>query len=103
MQLFAETISVISALVAGLSAWYAYRSVKEAHRANDIGRLNSLLAFRQHYLELLTNQEKLAELLKSSPSGLEACRNTYTNLDLKLREINQEITNYHEKVVENKI
>ena len=103
MSLSAETISILSALVAALSALYARWSYKEARRANDIGRLNSLLAFRQHYLELMANQKKLAELLKSSQSCLAACQNTYANLDFKLREINQEITNYHEKVVENKI
>ena len=103
MSLSAETISILSALVAALSALYARWSYKEARRANDIGRLNYLLAFRQHYLELMANQKKLAELLKSSQSCLAACQNTYANLDFKLREINQEITNYHEKVVENKI
>lgn len=51
----------------------------------------------------MANQERLAELLESSQSGLEACWNTYANLDLKLRETNLEITKYHEKVVENKI
>lgn len=102
MPLSAETISIISALVAALSALYARWSVKEARRANDIGRLNSLLAFRQHYLQLLAHEENLAQLLQSSPSGLEDCRNTYATLDQKLGEINEEITTYHTKLVRNK-
>ncbi|MEL4244652.1 hypothetical protein [Shewanella xiamenensis] len=99
----AETISIIAVLVSVLSALYARWSAKEAQKANDIGRLNSLLAFRQHYLELMAHQEKLAELMPSSSGGLEACRNSYAELDSKLREINQEINSYHIKVVENKI
>ncbi|QYJ80479.1 hypothetical protein [Shewanella acanthi] len=103
MPPMAETIAIISALVAGLSALYARWSAREARKANDIGRLNSLLAFRQHYLELMAHQEKLAQLMPSSSSGMEACRNAYADLDSKLREINQEISDYHIKVVENKI
>ncbi len=103
MPPLAETISIISALVAVLSALYARWSVKEARKANDIGRLNSLLAFRQHYLELMVHQEKLAQIMPSSSRGLEACHNAYADLDSKLREINQEISSYHIKVVANKI
>ncbi|HEY0924337.1 hypothetical protein [Rheinheimera pacifica] len=99
----AETIAIISILIAVLSAFYARWSAKEAHKANDIGRLNALLAFRQHYLELMAHQEKLAQMLQASPGGLEACRNKYASLDLKLREISQEIDSYHAKVVKNKI
>ncbi|AXF84476.1 hypothetical protein DTO96_100184 [Ephemeroptericola cinctiostellae] len=97
-----ETIAIFTTLAAPLSALYAFWSAKEARKANDVGRLNALLAFRQHYIELIEQQIKLAEVLQTSPSGLEAVQNEHANLDSKLREINQQINSYHYKVVTNK-
>lgn len=98
-----EIIAVIAVLISILSALYARKSVKEASRANDLSRMNALLSFRQHYLELMTHQQDLAQMLQTSPSGLEAVRNTYAELDTKLREVSKEIEGYHAKVIGNKI
>ncbi|AYC32137.1 hypothetical protein D3880_06950 [Pseudomonas cavernae] len=94
-----ELIAIGAALIAGLAALYARWSAHEAKKANDIGRLNALLALRQHYLELMNHQVKLAEFLKSSPSGTQAARETYAELDTKLRDVSREIEKYHGNLV----
>ncbi|WP_456380058.1 hypothetical protein [Thiolapillus sp.] len=98
-----ELIAFISFLVAGLSALYARWAVKEAKKSNDIGRLNSLLSLRIHYLQLMENQHKLAKLMPNNSKGMELARNTYADLDTKLREVHSQIDFYHRKVVENKL
>lgn len=92
-------IAISAALIASLAALYARWSAREAKKANDIGRLNTLLALRQHYLELMNNQVKLAETLKTSPSGSQAVRDVYAELDTKLREVSSEIDKYHLNLV----
>lgn len=92
-------IAIGAALISGLAALYARWSAREAKKANDIGRLNALLALRQHYLELMNHQIKLAELLKSSQSGTQAAIEAFENLDSKLRDISNEIDKYHGNLV----
>lgn len=94
-----DLIAIGAALIASLAALYARWSANEAKKANDIGRLNALLALRQHYLELMNHQAKLAELLKTSPSGSQAVRETYAELDTKLRDVSCEIDKYHWNLV----
>lgn len=86
-----------------LSAIYSRWSAKEAKKANDIGRLNALLSFRKHYLELMQHQEKMTEVLKGSDSGMQAVREKYADLDSKLRQVSSELDQYHNKIVNNKI
>ncbi|MDI3275880.1 hypothetical protein [Pseudomonas sp. AL03] len=94
-----ELIAIGAVLIASLAALYARWSANEAKKANDIGRLNALLALRQHYLELMNHQAKLAELLKTSSSGIQAVRETYGELDTKLRDVSREIDKYHWNLV----
>ena len=89
------SLTALALLVSGLAALYARWSAREARRANDIGRLNALLSLRAHYLALMQHQEKIAQVLSNSPNGLQAVRNTYTDLDTKLREVNHEIEKQH--------
>ncbi len=96
-------VAVIAAFIAAFSALYAHRSAKEARRANDIGRLNALLSLRHHYLELIRHQEAMAKQLEHSPSGLRSVRDTYADLDSKLRQVAAELDVYHLKVVKNKL
>jgi len=92
-------IAIGAALISGLSALYSRWSAREAKKANDIGRLNALLALRQHYLELMNHQIKLAEFLKSSQSGTQAAIETFEKLDTKLRDVSHEIDKYHGNLV----
>lgn len=94
----ANSISALALLASALAALYARWSAREARKANDIGRLNALLGLRIHYLALIQHQEKLAELLNHSPSGLQAVQKSYAELDTKLREVNQEIERQHSSV-----
>lgn len=98
-----DVIAIIAALFAALSAIYAHWSANEAKKSNDISRLNALLSFRKHYLELMRHQEKLAETLSASDSGMQAVRDKYADLDFKLREVGSELDIYHMKVVKNEI
>jgi uncharacterized protein involved in exopolysaccharide biosynthesis len=82
---------------------YARWSAKEARRANDIGRLNALLSFRNHYIELMQQQEKMTAVLKDNNSGMQTLRDKHASLDSKLREIGTELEQYHSKIVNNKI
>ena len=98
-----ELISIIAILVASLSALYSRYAYKEAQKSNNLSRLNSLLSFRKHYLELIEHQYKLAETLPSGSKGMQMTIDSCANLDSKLREISKEIELYHNKVVTNKI
>jgi hypothetical protein len=96
-------IAILSFLIATLSALYARWSAKEAIKANDIGRMNALLSFRKHYLELMAKQQKMGEILKDVPSGIQAVMDEYAELDKKLREVSIELDKYHNIVVKNEI
>ena len=65
--------------------------------------MNSLLSFRNHYLELMKQQEKMGEILKNSKSGTQAVQDKYSELDTKLREVNKELDKYHDKVIKDDI
>lgn len=94
------SLAALALLASGLAALYARWSAREAKRANDIGRLNALLSLRAHYLALMQHQEKLTQVLSNSPNGLQAVRNTYADLDSKLREVNHEIEKQHADIIE---
>ncbi|MBS3798801.1 hypothetical protein [Pseudoalteromonas sp. BDTF-M6] len=96
-------IAIASAIIAFLSAYYARRTNNEAKNANELSRMNALLSFRKHYLELMKHQVKIAEVLKTSDSGMQAVREKHAELDGKHREINKELEPYHVKVVANEI
>ena len=87
--------ALIALLISVLAAIYARRSADEAMRANDIGRLNALLALRTHYLALSQNQIELAKTLSNVPSGLQPAYQSFADLDEKLREVSREIDVYH--------
>lgn len=89
--------ALVSMLIAMLSVIYARRSVNQARHANDIGRLNALLALRTHYLELMARQAELAKELQGT-SGENKANNAYADLDTELREVNQTIRRYHRTV-----
>lgn len=93
------SLAVLALLASGLAVLYARRSAKEAKKSNDIGRLNALLTLRTHYLALMQHQFELSKILSHSPSGLKAVRNTYADLDTKLREVNREIDKQHADIV----
>ncbi|MDM5103733.1 hypothetical protein [Aeromonas salmonicida] len=98
-----DVISLVAGLIAVVAVVYARRSAKEAERANNMGRLNALLSFRAHYLELMQHQEKMADVLRHSSSGMEAVSARYADLDLKLRQVATELERYHVKVVMDEI
>ena len=89
----------LALLASAFAALYARSSASEARKANDIGRLNALLALRSHYLSLLQNQAKLAEGLRHLPSGMQAVQDTYADLDTKLREVGREIDKQHASII----
>ncbi|WP_137718268.1 hypothetical protein [Methylobacillus flagellatus] len=97
-----EIISIVGLVGASLSALYSRWAVNEAKKANDIGRLNSLLSFRVHYLDLMRHQEKMADVLKNSASGMQKIREEYADLDAKLREITSELDCYYSRLINHK-
>jgi hypothetical protein len=95
-----EVVAIIAVLVAALLALYA-RKFAGGEKADYIGHLNALPAFRSHYLELITQKGRVVEQLE----GMKVAEKTYkeyAELDTKLREVNQDIDGYHQKVVESK-
>lgn len=97
-----DFVAIIALLAAALSALYARWSAAEAKKANDTGRLNALLAFRAHYLELMAQKGRVAEQLQGM-KGADKAYEAYADLDSKLRDVNKEIAVYHSKVVASKI
>lgn len=98
-----DVISLVAGFIAIVAVWYARKSAKEAERANNMGRLNALLSFRAHYLELIQNQEQMAEVLRHSPSGMEAVRARHADLDSKLRQVTAELEQYYARLVKDEI
>ena len=98
-----DVISVVAGFIAVVSVWYARKSAKEAERANNMGRLNALLSFRAHYLELMQNQEQMAEVLRNCPRGMEAVRARHADLDSKLRQVTAELEQYYARLVKDEI
>lgn len=92
-------LASLALLASFLAALYARWSAAEAKKANDIGRLNALLALRTHYLALMQHQTDLAQVLRNSPGGLKAAQNTYADLDTRLREVSHEIDKQHADIV----
>ena len=92
-------LAALALLASGLAALYARWSAAEARKANDIGRLNALLALRTHYLALMQHQADMAEVLRHSPGGLQAAQGAYADLDTKLREVSGEIDKQHSSIV----
>jgi hypothetical protein len=94
-------IAVLALLVSVGAVLYARQSAHAAGRANDLSRLNALLALRSHYLAMLAHQEKLADMFKdyNLSGGLQAAQDAYVSLDTKLREVSQEIDSYHTSIV----
>ncbi len=98
-----DVISLVAGFIAIVAVWYARKSAKEAERANNMGRLNALLSFRAHYLELMQNQEQMAEVLRHSPSGMEAVRARHADLDSKLRQVTAELEQYYARLLKDEI
>lgn len=96
------SISILSALIAGLAALYSRWSAREARRANDIGRLNALLALRSHYQAEMNHQSAFIEQMRGVASAVEAARTKSTELDTKLKEVSSEIDKYHFDLVSSK-
>ncbi len=92
-------LSISALLISSLAAFYVRRSATEANRANNIGRLNALLALRVHYLELMQRQVDLVKVLGHLPSGLKAINDTYAELDTRLREVSREIDKQHAYII----
>jgi hypothetical protein len=92
-------LAIVALLTSGLAALYARWSASEAKQANDIGRLNALLALRSHYLALMEHQAKLAQTLRGSPGGLQSVQDAVADLDGKLREVGRELDAYHSSLV----
>ncbi len=92
-------MAVLALIFSVAAVLYARQAAHEAEKANDLGRLNALLALRTHYLAMMEHQEKLAELFNNSPGGLQATQEAYATLDRKLREVSFEIDTYHTSVV----
>jgi hypothetical protein len=94
-----NALAILALVVSGAAAWFARRSAYEAVRANNLSRLNALLALRSHYLAQIEYQGKLLESLANLPAGLNAAQEACADLDTKIRAVTREIDGYHSKVV----
>jgi hypothetical protein len=92
-------LAVMALLISGSAAVYAHQSAREARKANDIGRLNALLALRIHYLALMQRETDFAQLMPNPSVGLQRTQNRYADLAEKLREVDREIEKYHVSIV----
>lgn len=76
-----DVISLVAGVIAVVAVVYARKSAKEAERANNMGRLNALLSFRAHYLELMRHQETRLNSLNIAPAEdrlSKLCMQTWT-------------------------
>lgn len=92
-------IAALALLVSGLAVFYTWRSNLEAKKANNISRLNALLALEEHYKKLMEFQAKFAKNFRQSQSGFKCAEEEYAKLDGKLREVNREIKKLHETII----
>jgi len=89
-----ETISIISVLVAGLSALYARWAAKEAKKANELNRFKALLELKSGYLAEMDSQMKAARDWGKDDGFTKACRDKFAKADAKHREVCQELDVY---------
>ena len=95
------SLSIWAVLIAGLAALYSRWSAREARRANDIGRLNALLALRAHYQAQMHHQS--AVINQGGVAGtIEAASTKFADLDTKHRAVSREIDKYHFDLVSSK-
>lgn len=94
-----DYIALISLVIAVL-AWLASRkSAQEAKKANDIGRMNALLALQMHYKDRIKHQEAICASMKGQVSFQQAARDEVEVLEEKSKEVDAAIKKMHEKVV----
>ncbi|QSX35407.1 hypothetical protein JYB87_05075 [Shewanella avicenniae] len=97
-----ETISIIAALISGLSALYARWAVNESKKANELNRFKALLDLKAGYLNEMNQQLKAAKDWGLNDSFTQACREKYAEVDSKYREVCSEIDKFHISLVNNK-
>lgn len=68
-----------------------------ARQANDIGRLNSLLSLRVHYLELLAKKDQLVKDVGEKEGAAGVVR-AIAHIDSRLQEVNDELEVHYGKV-----
>ncbi len=90
-------VAIISLLVAVWSVLYARRSAAIARQSNDIGRLNSLLSLRVHYLELLAKKDQLVKDVGEKEGAAGVIR-AIAHIDSRLQEVNDELEIHYGKV-----
>ncbi len=62
-----------------------------------------LLALKQHYSTLMSNEYEKANSWGEDDSYTRACREKYAEYQERHREVSTELESYHHKIVENKI
>lgn len=97
----AETISLIAAVVAGLSAMYARWAVCEARKANELNRFKALLELKISYLSEMNNQMIAAKDWGKDDGFTQACREKFAIADTKYREVCKELDSYHSRLIKN--
>lgn len=99
-----DYISVISVGFALFSYLASRKSVKEAKKANDIGRMNALLALQMHYKDRIRHQHANFDSMKNDDGKVpesfgQSVRNEVGMLQDRSREVEAAIKKMHEKVV----
>jgi hypothetical protein len=103
-----EYIAIVASLVALLSAIYARWTWKEAKKANNIARINTLLTLKQHYSELQqTEHEKSKAWLdgkksKVSDGYTEACFVAAADYQKKHRQVSEQLEQLKPELLNNK-
>lgn len=95
MNIYSNGVATIALLIALAAVLYARKSMLEAKKANDIGRLNTLWSFRHHYQQELSDNRLLLSNINSNGSLEDLFLARIEELESKLKPISKEIDDYH--------
>ena len=92
-----DYVAIGAILVSLLSAIYARWTWSEAIKANNISRVNSLLALKQHYSELMKKEHEKSKAWlegnenKVGDSYIEACLAAAADYQQKVRQVSEQL------------
>lgn len=99
----AETISLLAALVALLSAIYSSRAANEARKSNELSRLKAIIEIKNSYLDEMQKQILAAREWGGDGGYAQECRSAYAEAQIKYSEASTALNSFHEKIVQNKM
>lgn len=97
MDNLSNIIAIFALLVSIVAGFYSHKSFKEAKKSNDIGKLNTLWAFKNFYDQERSEYKRLACEAKND-SGRKPFEAKFDYYSEKLNPINEKIDHIYDNL-----